>query len=283
MNLLATNTMLNCNGILLELQQPVVMGILNITPDSFFDGGKHTSNLLIMKQVEKMISEGVAIIDVGGMSSRPGAALISEEEEFGRIIPAIQEINKHFPQIIISVDTWRANIAKASVEAGAGLINDISGGQLDEKLFETVAKLRVPLVLMHLKGTPETMQTQAHYENLCEEILTYFIQKIGQLRALGIKDIILDPGFGFAKTIDHNYELLKKMEVFKILGLPVLAGISRKSMIYKVLECGPAEALNGTSALHIVALQQGAKILRTHDVKEAVEVIRLFEKLSSVE
>jgi dihydropteroate synthase len=280
MKLLDVNTTLNCNGTLLSLEKTIVMGILNTTPDSFFDGGKHHSSKLMLQQVEKMLSEGAGIIDIGGMSSRPGAAFVSEEEEFRRVIPNIDAILKAFPKTILSVDTWRANIAKASVEAGAGIVNDISGGQYDENLLKTIATLRVPYILMHIKGTPKDMAHQAQYNNISEEILTYFIEKLAILTELGVKDVILDLGFGFGKTLDHNYELLKNMDAFKILGLPMLAGISRKSMVYKHLDISPENALNGTTALHVVALQQGAKILRAHDVKEAIEVIQLMEKLN---
>ncbi len=279
MKLLDVNTTLNCNGTLLSLEKPIVMGILNVTPDSFFDGGKHHSAHLMLLQVEKMLSEGASIIDIGGMSSRPGAEFVSEEEEFKRVIPTIQAILKEFSNIILSVDTWRAGIAKASVEAGAGIINDISGGQYDSDLLKMVATLRVPYILMHIKGTPKDMASQAHYTNISDEILTYFIEKLAILTNLGVKDVILDLGFGFGKNLDHNYELLKNMDAFKILGLPMLAGVSRKSMIYKYLDVLPENALNGTTALHVIALQQGAKILRAHDVKEAIEVIQLTEKL----
>lgn len=279
MDFLPVNKTLNCNGTLLSLEKPIVMGILNVTPDSFFDGGKYSSNALILRQVEKMLNEGAAIIDIGGVSSKPGATFVAETEEIARVLPVLEAINKEFSAAILSVDTWRASVAKASVEAGASIINDISGGQYDENLFETVGKLQVPFVLMHIKGTPETMQNKPEYENLKEEILTYFVEKIEKLRHFGVKDIVLDVGFGFGKSIDDNYDLLKNLHVFNLLGLPQLVGISRKSMIYKYLDITPQEALSATSALHLAALQQGAKILRAHDVKEAVEVVKLFEKL----
>lgn len=279
--MLFPQTTLNCNGILLDLVDPVIMGILNVTPDSFYDGGKYLNEKNILQQVEKMLLEGASIIDIGGMSSRPGAIMISSEEEIARVLPVIQWIKRVFPQAILSIDTWRSEVAKACFEEGINIINDISGGQFDERLFETVASFKnVPFILMHIKGTPETMQAAPHYDNLLEEILQYFIEKAGKLRELGVKDIVLDPGFGFGKTIDHNYEILKKMHVFKIMDMPMLAGLSRKSMIYKYLGTSPQEALNATSALNMVALQQGAKILRVHDVKEANEVIKLFKKLS---
>ena len=279
MDFLPVNKTLNCNGTLLSLEKPIVMGILNVTPDSFFDGGKYSSNALILRQVEKMLNEGAAIIDIGGVSSKPGATFVAETEEIARVLPVLEAINKEFSAAILSVDTWRASVAKASVEAGASIINDISGGQYDENLFETVGKLQVPFVLMHIKGTPETMQNKPEYENLKEEILTYFVEKIEKLRHFGVKDIVLDVGFGFGKSIDDNYDLLKNLHVFNLLGLPQLVGISRKSMIYKYLDITPQEALSATSALHLAALQQGAKILRAHDVKEAVEIVKLFEKL----
>ncbi len=281
MDFLPVNKTLNCNGTLLSLEKPIVMGILNVTPDSFFDGGKYSSNALILRQVEKMLNEGAAIIDIGGVSSKPGATFVAEAEEIARVLPVLEAINKEFSEAILSVDTWRASVAKASVEAGASIINDISGGQYDENLFETVGKLQVPFVLMHIKGTPETMQNKPSYENLKEEILSYFVEKIEKLRHFGVKDIILDVGFGFGKSIDDNYDLLKNLHVFNLLGLPQLVGISRKSMIYKYLDITPQEALSATSALHLAALQQGAKILRAHDVKEAAEVVKLFEKLES--
>ncbi|GAB4497898.1 MAG: dihydropteroate synthase [Saprospiraceae bacterium] len=276
-------TTLNCRGQLLDLSRPLVMGILNVTPDSFFDGGRYSGKDAALKQAEKMLSEGAAILDIGGASSRPGAAEISEKEEFERVVPVIEVIKSHFSEAIISIDTWRASVAKAAIEAGASMVNDISGGQFDGKMFETVAALGTPYILMHMQGTPATMQQNPHYEDVVTEVLDFFIKKIEKLRALGVKDIVLDPGFGFGKTVEHNYQLLKNLHVFgSVTGLPVLAGISRKSMICKVLKVNPEHALNGTTALHIVALQQGAKILRVHDVREAVEVIKLWETLEQV-
>ena len=276
--MLFPQTTLNCNGTLLDLSEPIVMGILNVTPDSFYDGGRFLKEKDILMQVEKMLTEGASIIDIGGMSSRPGAVLISNEEEIERVIPTIRLIKKTFPEAILSVDTWRSEVTRCSVEEGVGMINDISGGQYDVHLFETVASFKnIPFVLMHIKGTPDSMQLAPHYENVLEEILKYFIEKAGLLRELGVKDIVLDPGFGFGKTITHNYEILKNMHVFKIMEMPILAGISRKSMIYKYLDIEPKDALNGTSALHMIALQQGAKILRVHDVKEAIEIIKLYK------
>lgn len=256
------------------------MGILNVTPDSFFDGGRYTGVEAALKQAEKMLAEGATILDVGGASSRPGAAEVSEKEELERVIPVIEGIKSHFSEAIISIDTWRASVAKAAAEAGASMVNDISGGQFDARMFETVAVLDTPYILMHIQGTPDTMQQNPYYEDVVSEVLDFFIQKIEKLRALGVKDIVLDPGFGFGKTVEHNYQLLRNLHVFpNVTGLPVLAGISRKSMICKVLKVNPENALNGTTALHMVALQQGAKILRAHDVRAAVEVVKLWEQL----
>ena len=277
--MLFQQTTINCNGRLLSLERPLVMGILNVTPDSFFDGGKHKRLDGQLQQVEKMLKEGAAFIDIGGMSSRPGAAIIDEQEELNRVLPIIEKVSQQFPEVLISIDTVHSEVARKAIAAGASIINDISAGRIDPRMYETVAELGVPYILMHTQGTPKEMQSNPVYENVALEILDFFIKEIGQLRALGVKDVIVDPGFGFGKTIDHNYELLKKTHVFKILETPILAGISRKSMIYKFLNATPNEALNGTTALHIIALQQGAKILRVHDVKEAVECIRLYEKL----
>ena len=253
------------------------MGILNITPDSFYDGGKFTEETKILKQVEKMLEEGATFIDIGGCSTRPGAKDISEEEEKKRVLPAIEAILINFPQIIISVDTFRSSIAKIAVEAGAAMVNDISGGSLDKKMPEVVASLQVPYILMHMQGTPQTMASLANYENLLKEMIDYFHQKINVFQALGVKDIIIDPGFGFAKTIDHNFELLRKLEYLRILEKPMLVGLSRKSTIWKSLAIKPEEALNGTTSLNTVALLKGASILRVHDVKEAVEVVKLIK------
>ncbi|MFN0036956.1 MAG: dihydropteroate synthase [Saprospiraceae bacterium] len=271
---------LRCNGQLLDLSRPVVMGILNVTPDSFFDGGKYPDESAMLKQAEKMLREGAAILDIGGASSRPGAEEVGEAEEMRRVIPTIEVILKNFPDTILSVDTWRANVARAAVDAGASIVNDISAGSLDPKMFETVASLGTPYILMHIQGAPGTMQKNPHYKDVVTEVLDFFVKKIETLRGLGVRDIVLDPGFGFGKTLAHNYTLLKNLHVFRnVLGLPVLAGLSRKSMIWKPLGITPAEALNGTSALHVVALQQGASILRAHDVREAAEVVRLWEVL----
>lgn len=277
--MLETRSTLNCNGKLLSLETPLVMGILNLTPDSFYDGGKYQQAAEILQQAEKMLTEGAAILDLGGMSSRPGAELISVDEELKRVLPAIDLILKHFPETILSIDTVQADVAKRSVEAGARLVNDISAGRLDEALYPTLAALDVPYVLMHMQGTPQNMQQNPDYEDVVREVLDFFILQIGKLRSLGVKDIILDVGFGFGKTLQHNYQLLKNLHVFKILELPILTGLSRKSMVYKPFEGSAKTALNGTSALHMIALQQGSNLLRVHDVKEAVEVIKLWKHL----
>ena len=271
------NKTLLVKGKLIDLSEPKVMGILNITPDSFYDGGKFTEETKILKQAEKMLKEGATFIDIGGCSTRPGAKDISEEEEKKRVLPAIEAILINFPQIIISVDTFRSSIAKIAVEAGAAMVNDISGGSLDKKMPEVVASLQVPYILMHMQGTPQTMASLANYENLLKEMIDYFHQKINVFQALGVKDIIIDPGFGFAKTIDHNFELLRKLEYLRILEKPMLVGLSRKSTIWKSLAIKPEEALNGTTSLNTVALLKGASILRVHDVKEAVEVVKLIK------
>jgi dihydropteroate synthase len=277
--MLQIRSTLNCNGKLLSLETPLVMGILNTTPDSFYEASRHQQIDDILRQAEKMLSEGAAILDIGGMSSRPGAAIISEAEELRRVLPALEAIVKNFPDAIISIDTVQSEVARQSVATGAAIINDISAGRLDENLYQTVAELGVPYVLMHMQGTPRTMQQSPVYEEVVREVLDFFITEVGKLRNLGVKDIILDAGFGFGKTLPHNYQLLKHLHVFQILELPVLTGISRKSMVYKPFDGSAKDALNGTSVLHLVALQQGSKILRVHDVKEAVEVIKLWKQL----
>lgn len=270
---------LNCNGKLLLLDTPKVMGILNVTPDSFYEGSRVNLETVILHRAAQQIEEGAAILDIGGMSTRPGAALVPVEEERRRVLAAIKPIVHRFPEAIISVDTFRAEVVRAAFEAGATIVNDISAGSLDTQMYPTVAALGLPYILMHMQGTPQTMHLQPHYENLVQEILDFFIAELAKLRALGVKDIVLDPGFGFGKKIAHNFELLRQFHVFKMLDLPLLAGISRKSMIYKTLKISPEEALNGTTALHMIALQQGARILRVHDVKPAMEVIRLWGAL----
>lgn len=280
--LLPINTTLNCGGKLLDLSKPAIMGILNATPDSFYDGGRFVSDYEYLHRVEQLLQEGAAIIDIGGMSSRPGAPIISTDEELHRVMPVIAAVAQNFPDAIISIDTVKAKVAQEAVQAGAGMVNDISAGSIDADLLPTVAQLEVPYVLMHMQGLPETMQQTPQYSNPLEEIVQFFVSKLAQLRQLGITDIVLDPGFGFGKTVAQNYVLLKNLAVFKILGLPILVGISRKSMICKVLQVNPQKALNGTTALHMPALLNGASLLRVHDVREAKEVITLFEQYKAV-
>jgi dihydropteroate synthase len=274
-------TSLNCGGTLLDISKPIVMGVLNTTPDSFFAGSRVTDEKVILAHAERMITEGVSILDIGGMSSRPGAAIIDEAEEMRRVLPAIEAVIKAFPSAIISVDTIRAGVARAAVAAGASIVNDISAGSLDEKMFSTVADLGTPYILMHMKATPKTMQQEAVYTDVTLDILDFFIEKIGILRGLGVKDIVVDTGFGFGKTLEQNYELLRKLPVFKILDCPLLAGLSRKTMIWKALDISPDAALNGTTAANMLALMGGAKILRVHDVREAVETIKIFNHYSN--
>jgi dihydropteroate synthase len=269
---------LNCHGKILSLASPVIMGILNVTPDSFYDGGQYTTPEQFMTQAERMIAEGATILDVGGYSSRPGAIDISIDEEINRVIPAIEGIRKLFPGTLISVDTFRSEVVRAAVQAGAAVINDISGGSLDGKMFATAAELKVPYILMHMRGTPRTMTQLTSYDDVVLEVITYFEQKIAQLRAAGVVDIIIDPGFGFAKTRDQNFELLRRLNELQLFELPVLAGLSRKSMTYKTLGIAASEALAGTIVLNTMALLQGANILRVHDVKEAVQTIKLVEQ-----
>ena len=271
---------INCKGQLIDLSSPKVMGILNLTPDSFYDGGKYKSEKTILSQVDKMLKEGATFIDLGAYSSRPNADHISEEEELSRILPVVKLLIKEFSEILLSVDTFRSNIAKACIEEGAALINDISAGNLDNHMLATVAQLQVPYIMMHMKGTPKTMQQQTNYDDLIKDILLYFSVKIAEARALKINDIIIDAGFGFAKTVKQNFELLNKFELLNITDLPILAGLSRKSMIYKTLDSSANEALNGTTALNMIALQKGASILRVHDVKEAIECIKLNNALN---
>lgn len=268
---------LNLKGDLVDISSPIAMGILNVTPDSFYDGGKFTQENAILQQVEAMLSEGASIIDIGGYSSRPNAIDISAKEEKKRVVESIKLVSKTFPEAYISVDTFRASVARESILEGACIINDISGGALDEEMFDTVAEMSVPYVLMHMRGTPQTMTQHTSYDHLLIDILDYFQLKVAQLRELGVSDIIIDPGFGFAKTPDQSYELLAHMETLRVLNLPLLAGISRKSMIYRKLGVTPQEALNGTTVLNTIALMNGASILRVHDVKEAIETIKLYK------
>ena len=280
----ANKHFINCGGSYLDLSLPKVMGILNITPDSFYDGGKYNSLKSVLAQVEKMKGEGADIIDIGAYSSRPGAIHISEKEELNRITKVLEEIRKRYPDQILSVDTFRSGIAKIVVrDYKVEIINDVSGGDLDEKMHELIAELQVPYIIMHMKGNPRTMQQQTTYNDVVKEIISHLGEKISQLRQRGVHDIIVDPGFGFGKTLDQNYQLLAHLHEFQILDEPVLVGISRKSMIYNRLGISPAEALNGTTAMHMQALKSGAKILRVHDVKEAQETVSLYNKLRGEE
>ncbi len=272
---------INCKGQLIDLSTPKVMGILNVTPNSFYDGGKFKSESDILNQVGKMLNDGATFIDIGAYSSKPNAEFVSEEEEISRIIPIVNLILKHFPDTLISIDTFRSQVAELSIQNGASLINDISAGSLDEKMFEVIAKYNVPYIMMHMRGTPQTMQSLTNYENIVKEILFYFSEKVAKARSFGINDLIVDPGFGFAKNTDQNFEVLQKLELFQFLELPILVGFSRKSMIYKTLNTSSNEALNGTTVLNTISLNKGANILRVHDVKEAVECVTLFNKMNS--
>ena len=270
---------INCKGHLIDLEHPKVMGILNLTPDSFYDGGKYKSASDIVKQVEKMLNEGATFIDIGAYSSRPKAKHISQDEELSRLLPVLELVIKEFPNALISIDTFRSHVADKAIAAGACMVNDISGGSMDEDMFATIAKLQVPYILMHMVGTPQTMQQNIQYENLIKDMIFYFSQKEFALRKLGVNDLILDPGFGFSKTLDQNYELLHKLELFSGMNLPVLVGLSRKSMLYKLLDLDANRALNATTSVNTIALMKGASILRVHDVQEAVETVRIFEKI----
>lgn len=267
---------INAKAKLLNFEKPVIMGILNLTPDSFFDGGLHNQIELAIQKASQLINEGVDILDIGAYSSRPGAPLISSQEEIDRALPTIEALHKLYPDILISIDTFRADVAEAAIKAGAHIINDISGGSLDNDMFATVAKLQVPYILMHMRGTPETMQTLTTYKDVVNDIGIYFGEKISALRSLGVRDIILDPGFGFSKTIDQNYELLLRVDELHYHGLPLLGGISRKSMIYKKLGITPQESLNSTIVLNTLLLDKGVQILRVHDVKEAKQIVDLL-------
>ncbi|MGB5662658.1 dihydropteroate synthase [Eudoraea sp.] len=274
---------INCKGTLIDLKKPKVMGVLNITPDSFYDGGKYKDEVSILKQVEKLLDEGATFVDVGAYSSKPGATNISEEEELKRILPVVNLLITNFPDIYLSIDTFRSVVARHCLENGAAMINDISAGNMDDKMMQTISEFKVPYVMMHMKGNPQNMSQQTNYSNLLEEILYYFSEKVSVAKSYGINDIILDPGFGFAKNTFQNFSLLQHLNLFKTFGLPILVGLSRKSMIYKTLGTNPDQALNGTTALNTYALTKGANILRVHDVKEAVECIELLEALKQTE
>lgn len=263
----------------LNLNSPAVMGILNVTPDSFYDGNKYNQTNMALSRCAQMLSEGANIIDIGGMSSRPGSEFISVEEEQQRVLPILKQIRKEFPEIIISLDTFRSEVARVGLEEGVDIINDISAGELDDNILEVVLEYKVPYIFMHMQGIPKNMQDNPEYDNVVGEVLKYMFRKVRKLKSLGIDQLIGDPGFGFGKTIDDNYNLLNNLDVFKILEIPILVGISRKSMLYKYLNISVEDSLNATTAMHVIALQKGAKILRVHDVKEAVEVVKLHEKL----
>jgi len=272
---------LNCAGTLLSLEVPIVMGILNITTDSFYDRGKFSDDALAQKQVEKMLAEGASIIDIGAMSSRPGATLSTPKEEIKKLIPLIRSLRVEFPKVIFSIDTIHSEVADQCIKEGAHIINDISGGSHDEKMLQTVCDHKnIPFVLMHMQGTPQSMQDNPTYNNVTMDILDYFIVKTVKMVEMGFKDVIIDPGFGFGKTMDQNYELLKSLHVFKMLDWPILVGISRKSMLYKLLDIDAENALPATAMVNLYALQEGAKILRVHDVKEAVQAIKIYKKIN---
>lgn len=274
---------LNVNGHLLDLSIPRVMGILNVTPDSFYAGSRMQTEAEIAMRAKQILDEGASMIDIGAYSSRPNAEHISAEEEMDRLRTALTVLNRNHPDAVISVDTFRADVAERCVsEYGVAIINDISAGEMDSRMFETVARLGVPYVMMHMQGTPQDMLKHTHYDNFLRDVFLYFARKVQQLRDLGAKDIIIDPGFGFSKTLEHNYELMAHLEEFRIFDLPLLVGVSRKSMIYRLLGSTPQEALNGTTVLNTIALTKGADILRVHDVREAVEAVRMVEKITAI-
>ena len=275
----STKNTFNCHGRLLDLTAPVVMGIINITPDSFYDGSRWNNEKELLLHAERMLNEGARILDIGGMSSKPGATEVTEEEELRRVLPAIVALHKNFPQAILSIDTWRSTVLNEAVAAGASMVNDISGGNKDPALWKTVAQLKLPYILMHMQGEPATMQKNPVYHHAVKEVFDWFKEKILQLNTHGIYDIILDPGFGFGKTVKHNFQLLHQLSVFQLFGLPILAGVSRKSMICKTLNLKPGQALNGTTVVNTIALLNGASILRVHDVKEAQEAIHLIKEM----
>jgi len=276
-----TNFYKKTAGIFNGNSAPVIMGILNITPDSFYDGGRYEGEGEYLLKAKQLIAEGVDIIDIGAQSTKPGAIVITAQEEAARLIPVIHAIRGLYPEVIISVDTFRASVAQKAIDAGADMINDISGGTMDEQMFTIVAKLQVPYILMHIQGTPPTMQKNPHYKNVTEEVMSFFKTKITELTALGVTKIIIDPGFGFGKTVEHNYQLLNDLEMFNSFNVPVLVGVSRKSMIYKPLHISPDEALNGTTVINTIALMKGAKIVRVHDVKEAKEAVTLVSRMKN--
>ncbi len=269
---------INCKGKLIDLKIPKVMGILNVTPNSFYDGGLHHSLDKIEQQTEKMLNEGADIIDVGAYSTQPNASFVSQEEELGRIIPVVRHLVKKFPDIILSVDTFRAEVAKQTIDLGAAIINDVSAGFLDDQMMAVAGAMNVPYIMMHMKGTPQNMQQFTDYEDVMHDMILYFSERMATARKHGIIDVIIDPGFGFSKTLDQNYEVLNKLDLLQNLDVPVLSALSRKSMIYKFFESTPQEALNGTSVLNTISLMKGANLLRVHDVKEAIECVKLYMK-----
>ncbi len=279
-NFFKPNYTLNIRGKLLTMDKPLVMGIINVTPDSFFAGSRINSEAQILAKAGQMLTEGADILDIGGYSSRPDASEVPTDEEISRVVRAVLLIKDAYPDAILSIDTFRAAVAQAAIEAGADLINDISAGLLDEQMLTIVGQLKVPYIAMHMRGTPQTMKGMTDYNDILNEIASYFAERVATCKAAGIHDLILDVGLGFAKTIDQNFFLLKNLSYFKQIGFPLLIGLSRKSMIYRTLEISPEEALNGSTALHMVALENGASILRVHDVKEAVEVVKLYKKIT---
>ncbi|MBC8455486.1 MAG: dihydropteroate synthase [Flavobacteriales bacterium] len=272
---------INCTGKLVDLSTPKIMGILNVTPDSFYDGGVHNSEKKILDHVEKMLNDGAIFIDIGAYSSRPNAINIDEDEELNRVVPALKLINKKFPEAIISIDTFRSKVAETCLNSGASIINDISAGEMDKKMMEIVGKYNVPYVMMHMKGNPQNMIRKTNYDDMLKEIIKYFSKKINQAVSYKINDMIIDPGFGFAKDLKQNYDLLSNIDLLKILDKPIMVGISRKSMIYQSLKTNAKESLNGTTVLNTVSLIKGASILRVHDVKEANECIKLISALNN--
>lgn len=271
---------LNCKGRLLIIDRPQIMGIINVTPDSFYAGSRQTQTDDILRQAEKMLIEGADILDIGGQSSRPGSKIISKEEEMQRVLPAIEKVHDQFPGVVISIDTFYAEVARNCVQAGAGIVNDISAGNMDSEMLQTVGVLQVPYIAMHMKGKPDTMQQQPVYDNMLKEVTDFFIAKIDECKKSGIRDVIIDPGFGFGKTIGHNFEMLRCLSVLKILNCAILLGVSRKSTIYKTLAITADEALNGTTVLNTIGLLNGANILRVHDVKEAREAVKLLSAMN---
>lgn len=272
---------INCKGRLLSLHKPVVMGIINATPNSFYEQSRQQTIHAALSKADEMLQQGATILDIGGQTTQPNSTAITADEELSRVLPIIQAIHQHFPNAIISIDTYYSKVAQQAVEAGVSIVNDISAGLLDEKMIETVAKLKVPYIAMHMQGTPQTMQQNPTYENVTKQLLNFFMERIDVFTKAGILDVIIDIGFGFGKTIAHNFQLLKELEVFKMLQKPILIGVSRKSAIYKTLNITPQEALNGTTVLHTIALLNGANILRVHDIKETVECIKLIKAYHS--